>query len=60
MARYRYHPACLLFPMLGREELQELADNIKAKGLLHDIVLCWSRLNRGPVSGDQAARARVV
>ena len=37
--RYSFHPACLLFPQLGDVELQELADNIKAKGLLHDIVL---------------------
>jgi hypothetical protein len=37
--RYSFHPACLLFPQLGDAELQELAANIKAKGLLHDIVL---------------------
>jgi hypothetical protein len=37
--RYSFHPACLLFPQLGDAELRELADDIKAKGLLHDIVL---------------------
>jgi hypothetical protein len=38
MPKHRYHPACLLFPKLGDEELQELAADIKARGLLHDIV----------------------
>jgi len=38
MPRYRYHPACLLFPRLGDEELQELGEDIRANGLLHDIV----------------------
>ena len=37
--QYRFHPACLLFPKLGDEELQELAADIKVKGLQHDIVL---------------------
>ena len=39
MKRYSFHPACLLFPQLGKDELQELADDIKARGLLHDIIL---------------------
>jgi len=38
MPKYRYHPACLLFPKLGDEELRELAADIKARGLLHDII----------------------
>ena len=36
---YRYHPICLLFPQLGGQELQELAADIKLKGLLHPILL---------------------
>ena len=32
------HPAALLFPMLPENELQELADDIKAKGLLKPIL----------------------
>ena len=36
---YTYHPACLLFPQLGKAELQELADDIKANGLRNPIVL---------------------
>ena len=39
MKRLTYHPACLLFPGLRKEELRELADNIKRNGLLHDIIL---------------------
>ena len=31
--RLQYHPACLLFPRLGKAELDELAADIKANGL---------------------------
>ena len=37
--RYPYHPACLLFPRMSDQELRALADNIKARGLDHDLVL---------------------
>jgi ParB-like chromosome segregation protein Spo0J len=37
---YRYHPACLAFPMLPEAELRVLATNIRLRGLLHPIV-CW-------------------
>ena len=47
MKRYSFHPACLLFPQLGTDELQELADDIKARGLLHDIVLYDGRILDG-------------
>jgi hypothetical protein len=36
--KYSYHPACLLFPKLGKTELQELADDIKANGLRNPVV----------------------
>jgi hypothetical protein len=39
MKKYPLHPACQLFPQLGDGELHELADDIKAHGLLNDIVL---------------------
>ena len=37
--QYTYHPACLLFPKLGHQELQELADDIKTNGLRNPIVM---------------------
>jgi len=37
-SRYHFHPACLLFPELGKDELEELAEDIRARGLLQDIV----------------------
>jgi ParB-like chromosome segregation protein Spo0J len=36
---YTFHPACVLFPQLGKEELRELADDITVRGLLHDITI---------------------
>lgn len=33
------HPAAAIFPMLPDDELAELADDIKANGLIHPIVL---------------------
>lgn len=35
----KYHPACEIFPTLSNEELQSLADDIKANGLLEPIVV---------------------
>ncbi|MFE3691243.1 ParB/RepB/Spo0J family partition protein, partial [Streptomyces sp. NPDC059129] len=34
-----FHPTILLFPDLDEEDLHALADDIRAKGLLHPIVL---------------------
>jgi hypothetical protein len=36
---YKYHPACLAFPLLPDAELRDLADDIKLRGLLHPIVV---------------------
>jgi hypothetical protein len=36
---FTVHPAAEAFPMLPEDELQSLADDIKAKGLYHPIVL---------------------
>lgn len=33
------HPVADLFPMLGADELAELAEDIKQRGLLHPVVL---------------------
>jgi len=35
----KVHPAAAVFPMLAEDELRELAEDIKANGLLHPIVL---------------------
>jgi hypothetical protein len=36
---YKFHPACLAFPLLPDAELRDLADDIKLRGLLHPIVV---------------------
>ena len=33
--KYAFHPICLLFPQMTAEELRELAEDIRVKGLLH-------------------------
>ena len=45
--KLRFHPACLLFPQLGKVELEDLADDIRIKGLLHDIVLYKGKILDG-------------
>jgi hypothetical protein len=45
--RYSCHPACLLFPRLGDAELRALAEDIKANGLLHDIILYEGKILDG-------------
>lgn len=37
--KYEIHPAANLFPMMPDAELKELADDIKAKGLIHPVIL---------------------
>jgi ParB-like chromosome segregation protein Spo0J len=39
MADLKVHPAAAVFPMLSDDELADLAEDIKANGLLHPIVL---------------------
>lgn len=39
MAELKAHPVADLFPMLAAEELQELADDIKTRGLLQPIMV---------------------
>ena len=36
---YKFHPFCLLFPLMGEAELSGLAEDIKANGLQKTIVL---------------------
>jgi len=44
---YSCHPICLLFPRMTEEELRELADDIRIKGLLHPIVLYEEKILDG-------------
>ena len=45
--KYDFHPICLLFPRMTDEELRELADDLRIKGLLHDIVLYEGKILDG-------------
>ena len=54
--RHKYHPACLLFPKLGKAELQELADDIKANGLRNPVVLYKGQVLDGE-TGSPPARS---
>lgn len=38
-ASRKYHPASMIFPLLGEDELQSLADDIARNGLIEEIVL---------------------
>jgi len=51
------HPAADLFPLLGDDELHELADDIKRHGL-HQPVWLWDDPERGTVLLDGRNRAR--
>lgn len=37
--KWKFHSACLLFPPLGKDELQSLADDIRERGLLNPIII---------------------
>ena len=47
MRRPPLHPACKIFPALGREDLQQLADDIAENGLRNPIVMCNGKLLDG-------------
>ena len=47
MRHYAYHSICLLFPQMTDEELRDLAEDIRIKGLLHDIVLYQGKILDG-------------
>jgi len=51
------HPAAELFPLLGDDELRELADDIRSHGL-HEPVWLWDDPDRGTVLLDGRNRAR--
>jgi hypothetical protein len=47
--KYRFHPACTIFPPLPDDELRELADDIATNGLGNPIVLfvCVASVRQG-------------
>ncbi len=47
MRRPPLHPACKIFPALGREDLEELAHDIAQNGLRNPIVMCHGKLLDG-------------
>jgi ParB-like chromosome segregation protein Spo0J len=51
------HPAADLFPLLGDDELRELADDIKAHGL-HQPIWLYQDRERGPMLLDGRNRVR--
>ncbi|MEV7908059.1 ParB/RepB/Spo0J family partition protein [Streptomyces anulatus] len=55
-----HHPVAALFPMLSEDELEEMAADIKARGLLQDIVLDQQgRILDGRNRYEACARAEV-
>jgi DNA modification methylase len=47
MRRPPLHPACKIFPALGQDELQELADDISVNGLRNPVVLYQGKILDG-------------
>jgi DNA modification methylase len=47
MKKLSFHPACLLFPKLGKAELQQLADDIKANGLRNPVIMFQGKVLDG-------------
>ena len=47
MEKYQDHPIAALFPLMSESELQELAEDIRARGLKDDIVIHQARILDG-------------
>jgi len=47
MEKYQDHPIAALFPLMSESELQELAEDIKARGLKDDIVIHQAQILDG-------------
>ena len=64
MAALSIHPACSLFPKLSEQDLQALADDIKANGLLNPIVTLDGQIldgrNRYEACGIAGVKPRFV
>ncbi len=59
MRRPKLHPACSIFPALGEEELQELADDIAENGLRNPIILYQGKILDGRNRFEACKRANV-
>lgn len=59
MKRPKLHPACKIFPPLGEDDLQELADDIAANGLRNPIVLYQGKILDGRNRWDACKLAGV-
>jgi DNA modification methylase len=53
------HPACKIFPPLGQDDLQELADDIAANGLRNPIVMLDGKLLDGRNRWEACSLAKV-
>jgi ParB-like chromosome segregation protein Spo0J len=54
------HPAAAIFPMLDEEELNELAEDIKANGLIHPLIVKDGQLIDGRNRREACKRVGIV
>jgi hypothetical protein len=47
LKRFTYHPVCSLFPLMNKEDLRALAEDIKANGQLEPVVMHEGRVLEG-------------
>lgn len=59
MKTYPLHPICNIFPALGEAELEELAADIKANGLLEPVILYDDKILDGRNRQEACRRAGV-
>lgn len=59
IAGYPVHPAANFFPMMAGDELAELVEDIRAKGLLEKIVLFEGKILDGRNRAKACAKAKV-
>jgi ParB family chromosome partitioning protein len=60
MERYEIHPACALFPMMDADALEKLAEDIRAHGLRHPVILHDGKVLDGRNRLEACGRAGVA
>ena len=60
MKNYEIHPACALFPMMDGDALNELAEDIRAHGLEHPIIMHDGKVLDGRNRLEACKRASVA